>query len=79
MKRISKKNKEIKNSISDPDDDDDEKFTPKKEVTKVTKTPVLDSFGRDLTRAAEEGKLDPVVGREKEIEQVLQRPEDTYP
>ena len=37
-----------------------------------SKTPVLDNFGRDLTRLAEEGKLDPVVGREREIERVAQ-------
>ncbi len=37
-----------------------------------TKTPVLDNFGRDLTRLAIEDKLDPVVGREKEIERVAQ-------
>ncbi|NVK03282.1 MAG: ATP-dependent Clp protease ATP-binding subunit [Flavobacteriia bacterium] len=37
-----------------------------------TKTPVLDNFGRDLTKLAEESKLDPVVGREKEIERVSQ-------
>lgn len=35
-------------------------------------TPILDSFGRDLTQEAEEGKLDPVIGREKEIERVIQ-------
>ncbi len=37
-----------------------------------SKTPVLDNFGRDLTRSAKEDKLDPVVGRGKEIERVLQ-------
>lgn len=37
-----------------------------------SKTPVLDNFGRDLTKIAEEGKLDPIVGREKEIERVSQ-------
>lgn len=37
-----------------------------------SKTPVLDNFGRDLTQLAREGKLDPVVGREKEIERVSQ-------
>jgi ATP-dependent Clp protease ATP-binding subunit ClpC len=37
-----------------------------------SKTPVLDNFGRDLTRAGEEGKLDPIVGREQEIERVSQ-------
>lgn len=39
---------------------------------KKSKTPVLDNFGRDLTALAEEDKLDPVVGREKEIERVSQ-------
>ena len=39
---------------------------------KKSKTPVLDNFGRDLTAMADEGKLDPVVGREKEIERVSQ-------
>jgi ATP-dependent Clp protease ATP-binding subunit ClpC len=37
-----------------------------------SKTPVLDFFGRDLTKLAQEGKLDPVIGREKEIERVAQ-------
>ncbi|MDO5654670.1 MAG: ATP-dependent Clp protease ATP-binding subunit [Flavobacteriaceae bacterium] len=37
-----------------------------------SKTPVLDNFGRDLTSLADDGKLDPVVGREKEIERVSQ-------
>jgi len=41
-------------------------------ANKKSKTPVLDNFGRDLTELAEEGKLDPVVGREKEIERVSQ-------
>lgn len=37
-----------------------------------SKTPVLDNFGRDLTKAAEENKLDPVVGREQELERIAQ-------
>ncbi len=37
-----------------------------------TKTPVLDNFGRDLTKYASEDKLDPIVGREKEIQRVAQ-------
>jgi ATP-dependent Clp protease ATP-binding subunit ClpC len=37
-----------------------------------TKTPVLDNFGRDITRLAESGALDPIVGRENEIERVSQ-------
>ena len=45
---------------------------PSNKSNKKSKTPVLDNFGRDLTEMAEEGKLDPVVGREKEIERVSQ-------
>jgi ATP-dependent Clp protease ATP-binding subunit ClpC len=45
---------------------------PAGKTNKKSKTPVLDNFGRDLTELAEEGKLDPVVGREKEIERVSQ-------
>ncbi len=45
--------------------------TPDKKIER-TKTPVLDNFGRDLTKLAIEDKLDPVVGREKEIERVAQ-------
>jgi len=41
-------------------------------TNKKSKTPVLDNFGRDLTAQAEEGKLDPVVGRENEIQRVSQ-------
>ncbi len=44
----------------------------KKEGAERMKTPVLDNFGRDLTKLAVEGKLDPVIGREKEIERVAQ-------
>ncbi len=40
--------------------------------TDKSKTPVLDNFGRDLTKLAQEEKLDPIVGREKEIERVAQ-------
>ncbi|RFP65267.1 ATP-dependent Clp protease ATP-binding subunit [Hymenobacter lapidiphilus] len=45
--------------------------TPKKGNDK-SRTPVLDNFGRDLTKMAEDDKLDPIVGREKEIERVAQ-------
>lgn len=61
------------------DDNDEEGGTfggggagAKKVADSKSKTPVLDNFGRDLTKAAEEGKLDPIVGREKEIERVSQ-------
>ncbi len=54
-------------------DDDSPGINPtKKTGDSKSKTPVLDNFGRDLTKAAEEGKLDPIVGREKEIERVSQ-------
>ncbi|MFL2589869.1 MAG: ATP-dependent Clp protease ATP-binding subunit, partial [Parvicellaceae bacterium] len=45
---------------------------PKKTTDSKSKTPVLDNFGRDLTKFAEDDKLDPIVGREKEIERVSQ-------
>ncbi|AYN67343.1 ATP-dependent Clp protease ATP-binding subunit [Euzebyella marina] len=63
---------------SDNDDNGDGKdsgsfgTTTGQKGSKKSKTPVLDNFGRDLTRLAEENKLDPVVGREKEIERVSQ-------
>ena len=44
----------------------------KSNVVKKSKTPVLDNFGRDLTNLAEDGKLDPVVGRQREIERISQ-------
>ena len=40
--------------------------------SKKSKTPVLDNFGRDLTQFANDGKLDPIIGRHKEIERVSQ-------
>lgn len=46
--------------------------TPSSKSNKKSKTPVLDNFGRDLTAFAEDGKLDPVVGREAEIQRVSQ-------
>jgi len=65
-------------SFSDDDtsSDDMSKDNPFSSTTgktnKKSKTPVLDNFGRDLTAMAEVDKLDPVVGREKEIERVSQ-------
>lgn len=66
---------------NDDDDDDGQTFTPQnrkgaqqhQQSNKPSSdTPVLDNFGIDLTKAAEEGKLDPVVGRGKEIERLAQ-------
>ena len=78
-------NTEIKNGIGLPDEEEDEfedtagktGSTAKSGATTVqskpaSKTPVLDTFGTDLTRAAAEGKLDPCVGREKEIQRIIE-------
>jgi ATP-dependent Clp protease ATP-binding subunit ClpC len=58
------------------DDDDNDSPSPfgssKKPTDSKSKTPVLDNFGRDLSKMAEDGKLDPIIGRDKEIERVSQ-------
>ena len=54
------------------DDDDDRGFGSSKKSDSKSKTPVLDTYSRDLTKMAEDGRLDPIVGREKEIERVSQ-------
>ncbi|MBR3573486.1 MAG: ATP-dependent Clp protease ATP-binding subunit [Bacteroidales bacterium] len=56
------------------DEDEDRRFSARasKEGGKGSATPMLDSFGKDLTRFAAEGKLDPVVGRQKELERIAQ-------
>jgi ATP-dependent Clp protease ATP-binding subunit ClpC len=51
--------------------DDDEKMS-KKKIQSDSPTPVLDNFSRDLNKLAEQGKLDPVIGREKEIIRIAQ-------
>ena len=61
---------------NDDDFDEEKKYSQQKgkqggTATK-SKTPVLDNFGRDITKLAETGTLDPIVGREKEIERVSQ-------
>ena len=55
-------------------DEESENFgaAQRKSADPKSKTPVLDNFGRDLTKMAETGRLDPIVGREKEIERVSQ-------
>mgnify|MGYP000137800822 FL=1 len=61
---------------SPADDEREENFSSggssRKPSDSKSKTPVLDNFGRDLTKFAEEGKLDPIVGRQAEIERVSQ-------
>ena len=62
---------DIKMALEDDDDDDKFGSSSKKNEGK-SKTPVLDTYSRDLTKMAEDGRLDPIVGREKEIERVSQ-------
>jgi ATP-dependent Clp protease ATP-binding subunit ClpC len=59
----------------DDENSNDDIFGPTKSTktkSSKSKTPILDNFGRDLTKYAQEGKLDPIVGRQKEIERVSQ-------
>jgi ATP-dependent Clp protease ATP-binding subunit ClpC len=62
---------DIKAAIED-DDDDGPSFSNSRKPDSKSKTPVLDTYSRDLTKMAEEGKLDAIIGREKEIERVSQ-------
>ena len=59
-------------SNNDDEDENISSSTTRKPNDSKSKTPVLDNFGRDLTKMAEAGRLDPIVGREKEIERVSQ-------
>ncbi|GAA4315607.1 ATP-dependent Clp protease ATP-binding subunit [Nibribacter koreensis] len=74
-------NNPLASSDTDDNDDNDKLFgssskgaagSAAKKGAEKSRTPVLDNFGRDLTKLAEEDKLDPIVGREKEIERVAQ-------
>lgn len=74
------KQPEAKSDFGDEDDVDDPfskqqptgGSTSKKAGSAKSETPVLDNFGIDITKAAEENNLDPIVGREKEIERLAQ-------
>jgi len=61
---------DIRSAIED--DEDESSFNSSKKSDSKSKTPVLDTYSRDLTKMGEEGRLDPIVGREKEIERVSQ-------
>jgi len=63
---------ELSNILSGKSSPQQQKSTASEKKPERTKTPVLDNFGRDLTRLAMDEKLDPIVGREKEIERVAQ-------
>ena len=83
---FASKNKGITNGIGLPDEDEEEfeetgkqassphssSSTATAQKKENSKTPVLDNFGTDLTQAAIDGKLDPCVGREKEIQRIMQ-------
>lgn len=56
-----------------PDDDSRERYTQTRQASPSrSKTPILEHFGRDLTAMARAGKLDPIIGREAEIERLIQ-------
>jgi ATP-dependent Clp protease ATP-binding subunit ClpC len=70
---IKKFDRTIKASFSSDEDDDEREDTPiYRSNPSSSKTPALDSFSRDLTSLASGGKLDPIVGRDAEIERVSQ-------
>jgi len=75
MVRSNDPRAEYREEENDDDFDEEKKYSGKQGrqggATK-SKTPVLDNFGRDITKLAETGTLDPIVGREKEIERVSQ-------
>jgi ATP-dependent Clp protease ATP-binding subunit ClpC len=73
------KGNDVRSDYSEEGDDEfdeEKKYAQQKSkaagTTAKSKTPVLDNFGRDITRLAENGSLDPIVGREEEIERVSQ-------
>ncbi|PIE99527.1 MAG: Clp protease ClpC, partial [Paludibacter sp.] len=75
-----KKVKVVKNSVLPPEEDEEDdaptsksgKTTEKTTTKGKSDTPVLDTFGTDITKSASENKLDPIVGRDKEIERLAQ-------
>src|SRR5919112_707837 len=76
MVRSSDPRSEYTEDNDDDFDEDRKGYTgqqrAKQQSNPKSKTPVLDNFGRDITKLAESGSLDPIVGREKEIERVAQ-------
>ena len=80
---IPGKKENIENGYTDDEEDDDDDFSSSRRESSRSQsgmsqpkspndTPVLDNFGTDMTRAAAENRLDPIVGREKEIERLAQ-------
>ena len=58
--------------MNDLMDDEDKMMSKKQRSTQESRTPVLDNFSRDLNKLAEDGKLDPVIGRDREILRIAQ-------
>lgn len=69
-------NPKMGSNFDDEDEDEDlgrqKKTPPAGSANKQSDTPALDTFGVDITKAAQDGRLDPIVGREKEIERLAQ-------
>jgi ATP-dependent Clp protease ATP-binding subunit ClpC len=81
LEEYKRKQIESKSDMSGDSDDDSNDFFQNKPTSGSgssqsssgkSETPVLDNFGIDITKAAEEGSLDPIVGRDKEIERIAQ-------
>lgn len=79
VKDLKKDEPRMGADFTDDEDEDDEAISSKssskvdtQQPRQATDTPVLDNFGIDMTKAAMENKLDPIVGREKEIERLAQ-------
>jgi ATP-dependent Clp protease ATP-binding subunit ClpC len=72
MKEKTNKQLDVKASLFDSNDDDDSFSSQSKKGKTKSKTPVLDTYSRDLTTMAIDGVLDPVVGRDDEVERVSQ-------
>ena len=71
--KLAEVREEVLNLLGAHMDTEDAEATPISEHKKgKSKTPALDSFGRDLTEIARQGKLDPVIGRMAEIERIIQ-------
>lgn len=69
---LNLKKEKIMNTTGDFDEIDDSGKKQKRNPQTRTTTPVLDNFGRDITKLASEGQIDPIIGRSDEIERVAQ-------
>jgi ATP-dependent Clp protease ATP-binding subunit ClpC len=63
---------ELEDNNPNPNGGNNNQQQEEKKRPEKSKTPMLDTFGRDLTKLASEGKIEPVIGREKEIDRVIQ-------